>query len=386
MPQPEPPVSRYDLVALVSNDLVTDQRMQKSLTSLTSAGYRCLLLGREKPQSNALDPRLPFAQERHRLQAQDGKRFYWQLNRAHLRRLIDLRPRAILAVDLDTVWAARRASRKLGVPFAFDAHELFEEQPEVARRPWIKAIWYAVGKRFVPHAAVCYTVGEGLAKVLSARYGRPFSVVRNFPTPNVAPRAARVLPKGESPFTVIYQGALNEGRGLAELIQAAQQLPEVGFWIVGDGPEATELRAFAKTCHASNVVFLGELGPEALAELTPRADLGYALMSRRGLNYYLSLSNKSVDYLRAGLPSLQMAWPEYERIHERWSCYYLVDELHVEAVIAAVRACRHAATYDRLAEGSARAGRHLTWEREEATLIAAFRSMLPPLKTRSQAD
>ncbi len=377
VPQPEPVGGPYDIVALVSNDLVTDQRMQKSLSSLTAAGYRCLLLGREKAASRELDPSWPFAQERHRLRAYAGKRFYWQLNRAHFRRLLELRPGAVLAVDLDTIWAGHRASRALGVPFVFDAHELFEEQPEVARRWWIKAVWYLVGKRFVPAAAACYTVGGGVAEVLRKRYRRPFAVVRNFPVAGDARPVARVLPKGDQPFVILYQGALNEGRGLEELLEAAQQLTGVEVWIAGDGPEAGRLRAFAKTFPSAGVTFFGEVEPKALAGLTGRAHLGYALMRNVSRNYYLSLSNKSVDYLRAGLPSLQMAWPEYEAIHREYGCYHLVEGLSVAAVVSAVRACRDLEYYNALASASARAGAELTWEREAEVLADIVRSVLP---------
>ena len=368
---------RYDIVALVSNDLVTDQRMQKSLGSLTAAGFRCRLLGREKPNSKPLDLSLAFDQERLKLRAHTGKQFYWQLHRAHYRRLLELRPRLVLAVDLDTVWAAGKASRKLSVPYVFDAHELFEEQPEVARRPWIKAAWYALGKRFVPGAAACYTVGEEVAKILSTRYGRAFQLVRNFPLAGESTPVARVLPKGDQAFTILYQGALNEGRGIEELIAAGQELDGVRIWIAGDGPEAGRYRAFAKTCPRADVTFLGELTPAALAELTPQAHLGYALMRNVGLNYYLSLSNKSIDYLRAGLPSLQMAWPEYERIQARYGCYELVEELSVAAVVAAIDTCRSPEHYAMLSEASAAAGAELTWEGEAPTLFNLITEVLP---------
>ncbi len=367
---------RYDLVALVSNDLVTDQRMQKSLASLQGAGYDCLLLGRRRPHSAALDVGMPFDQERHALRADVGKRFYWQLNRAHYHRLLALRPRAILAVDLDTVWAAYRASRRLQVPFAFDAHELFEDQAEVARRPWIKAAWYALGRWCVPAAAAHYTVGQEIAAILSERYRRPFATVCNFPTAAPSVPVPQVLPKGANPFVILYQGALSEGRGLEELIEASLTLRDAEVWIVGDGPEGERLRAFAKTCHADRVRFLGELSPGALSELTPLAHLGYALMRKVSRNYYLSLSNKSIDYLRAGLPSLQMAWPEYSRIQETWNCYCLVDHLSVGTVTAAIAECREPMTYAELARASARAGAHLTWDSEAETLLQTLVPLL----------
>lgn len=372
-------VSAYDIVALVSNDLVTDQRMQRQLTTLSEAGYRCLLLGRERPDSRPLDGSWPFAQERLVLRAHTGKAFYWQLHRAHRRRLLALSPRLILAVDLDTVWAARRAARALAIPFVFDAHELFEEQPEVARRPLIKLAWYLLGRHCVPHATAAYTVGQGIADILHQRYGLPFRVVRNFPVANESP-PAEVLRKRrpETPFTILYQGAINEGRGLEELIDAAAALPEVRVLIAGDGPESSRLRAYAKTRSAADVTFLGMLSPGALRALTPTVDLGYALMREVGLNYYLSLSNKTADYVQARVPSLQMDWPEYRRLQRAHACFHLVAALDVNAVVAAVTACRDAAYWQQLREACHRAAQVLTWTGEAEVLGSVFKSIQPP--------
>ncbi len=369
---------RYDIVALVSNDLVTDQRMQRSLTSLSQAGYHCLLLGRERERSRALDLSLPFVQERHHLSADRGKQFYLQLNRAHYRRLLELQPRLVLAVDLDTVAAAAMAARKLSIPWIFDAHELFEEMPEVVRRPLIKAVWSLVGRLFVPRAAGAYTVGAEIAKILTRRYGLPFGVVRNFPLwqQPEAPRPHASYLDVDQPFIVLYQGAINEGRGLEELIIAASELPHLKVWIAGDGPERLRLEAFAKTYTAARVEFLGELSPEVLRELTPKAHLGYGLMRAVSRNYYLSLSNKSVDYIHAGLPSLQMDWPEYRAIHDTFGCYELVPFLSPASVKAAILKCQEPSHYAALQAKCMIAAPQLTWQGEAEVVLTLVRPLL----------
>ena len=384
------PADRYDVVALTSNDLVTDQRMQRCLTALTAAGYRCLLLGRERAASAPLDASLPFAQERHALAAQSGKRFYRELNRAHRARLLELRPRAVLVVDLDTMWAGARAARRLGVPWAYDAHELFTELPEVRSRWWIRAAWSALARRYVPRAAAVYTVGDEVSRELRERYGLGHvGVVRNLPAEPDAdelaerPRRLRALRRRfpaafaplpgthTQPYTIIYQGALNDGRGLEELLRAAAQLPAARFWIAGDGYRARDLYAEAGRLNLSNVFFLGALAPRDLRALTPRADLGYGLMRDLGLNYYLSLSNKCADYLQAGIPSLQMDWPEYRALAQRVDGLHLVERLDVDSVVAAIRGAQSGEPTRVRTEG-------LTWEAEARRLVAIWSRVLSP--------
>jgi len=362
----------YDIVALVSNDLVTDQRMQRCLTSLSQAGYRCLLLGRLRPHSKALSEVFPFDQERHVLAADAGKKFYLELNKAHQKRLVELRPKAILVVDVDTMLAGASAARLLGIPWVYDAHELFAEQPEVARRWWIKAIWNWVEKRYVPKAAAVYTVGQEIATILAEKHGVQVSTVRNLPW---AKSTCEKSKAGNKKPIVLYQGALNEGRGLEELIQAAKQLPNYTFWIAGGGYLRSHLDALVEELQLSNVVFHGELTPKELHALTPQADIGYALMRNTSLNYYLSLSNKSIDYIQAGLPSLQMDWPEYRSIHEQYGCYQLVPEISSQAVVDGLLALEDSDHFKALQDGCKRAAKDLTWDLEQEELVRIWREV-----------
>ena len=367
--------NRYDIVALVSNDLVTDQRMQRCLSSLSAAGFKCLLLGRKRPHSKPLSQAFSFDQERHTLGADSGKRFYAQLNRAHQYRLLELKPRAILVVDTDTMLAGASIAKKLGIPWVYDAHELFIEQPEVARRWWIKAVWNWIEKRFVSEASAAYTVGEEIATILSEKHGVSVSTIRNLPW------SISTFEKSKTTTSnpiVLYQGALNEGRGLEELIQAAKQLPNYTFWIAGGGYLRKDLDDLVEELEISNVNFHGELTPAQLHELTPQADIGYALMRNTSLNYYLSLSNKSIDYIQAGLPSLQMDWPEYRRIHEAYDCYQLVPEISVQAVVDGLTSLQDEETFRRLQEGCRKAATELTWEQEQEGLVEIWRGVLAP--------
>ena len=269
--------------------------------------------------------------------------------------------------------AGASAAKKLGIPWVYDAHELFCEQPEVARRWWIKMLWKFLEKSYVPKAAAIYTVGQEIASRLSATYNVPVSTIRNLPWAKNTFEKPKAVNKNP---VVLYQGALNEGRGLEELIQAAEQLPAYTFWIVGGGYLRPQLDALVLQLGISNVVFQGELTPGELHQLTPQADIGYALMRNTGLNYYLSLSNKSIDYIQAGLPSLQMDWPEYRAIHDTYNCYQLVERISVEAIVDGLKNLQDESTYKALQAGCARAAKELTWDLEQEKLVGIWDGVL----------
>ena len=358
------------IICTVTTDLTYDQRMQRICTTLAGAGYRVTLVGRELPQS------LPFTQQnytQHRLRCRyhGGKLFYLEYNWRLYRWLIEQDFDAICAVDLDTLWAAARAVKVRGGRLVYDAHEYFTETPEVVRRPAVQRAWAGLADRYLPRVAAAYTVSEGLAELLTARYRVPFGVVRNIAVANPV-TAVTAMPR-----FILYQGALNEGRGLPELLHAVTALPELHLRLAGEGDLSDELRQLTQQLKLSGRVhFLGYVTPDRLPALTASAWLGYNLLEDRGLSYRYSLANKTFDYYRAGLPALHSSLPEYIRLAERHGGVVLVDRLRPENIVAAVRSLLlNTNLYQQLQQESAAAGRVLTWENEAPRLLDIYASV-----------
>ena len=90
----------------------------------------------------------------------------------------------------------------------------------------------------------------------------------------------RSLPRAEpTPVTdgqvVLYVGGLIEHKGVATLLAAfarlAGDLPQAALWLVGDGPEADDLKASTAEYGPCHVRFLGERSPDELAEIYRQA-------------------------------------------------------------------------------------------------------------------
>lgn len=121
----------------VTNDLNSDQRMQRICTTLAENGYDVTLVGRELPASHPLLPQ-KFKQKRIKCRFNKGKLFYFEFN-ARLSCLLALKKMdAICAIDLDTIHPCYTLSRLKRIPRVYDAHELFTEMKEVITRPGIK--------------------------------------------------------------------------------------------------------------------------------------------------------------------------------------------------------------------------------------------------------
>ena len=358
-----------NILCLVTNDLSHDQRMIRICGTLAAAGYGVTLIGRELPDSPPLVPR-DFRQHRLRCRYLAGKRFYAEYNYRLWRELRDWDYDAICAVDLDTLLAAHLLRRR-GTRIVYDAHEWFSETPEVARRPLVRAAWRGLGKALVPRTDARYTVGPALAGKLAEDYGVPFGVIRNVPL-----RKPQTFSEN-SGGVILYQGMLNPGRGLDVAIRAMRDLPDCRLWIVGDGPERALLETLSRESGVQDRVhFKGFQEPSVLIDFTRRAWLGINLLCGDSSSYYYSLANKALDYIQAGLPSVQMDFPEYRAIDDRYRTFALLPECTAPALVAKIEELQRTPAYYRtLRAGCAEAAEELCWEREAPRLLEIYRAL-----------
>lgn len=316
----------------VINDLVHDQRMHRICHSLHQMGFHVTLIGRVLPTSGPL-PVLPYTCIRLQCFFNKGPLFYLEYNLRLIFKLLALRLDVIGSVDLDTLLAGTLVARIQRKPLVYDAHEYFSEVPEVVNRTWVKRLWEMVANWCIPYTALRYTVGPALAREMGERYKRPFHVIRNVPIPY---RESLPNPRPEKPY-ILYQGALNKGRGLEELIRAMHNLPDVQLIIAGRGDLDQQLRDLvAREMLQNHVEFLGAFSAESIKPYTRNALVGYNVLALQGKSYYFSLANKFFDYTMAGVPCLVSKFPEYQNIHEQY-CIGIYTNLDENSIVKNVR-------------------------------------------------
>jgi len=350
----------------VINDLSADQRMQRICGSLAKAGYRVELIGRRLPDSRPL-PERPWKQTRLGCFFGKGKMAYAEYNLRLFCYLL-FRPMDILcSIDCDTLpagWLLRRMRR---FKLLFDAHEWFSEVPEVISRPGVQRIWRWVEQRLVPGVDGAYSVCRSVAKAYEEAAGIRVGVVMNAP-----PLTTGIKRQIESPPFILYQGALNAGRGLEAMIDAMPQL-DVQFRIIGEGDLSAELRQRVRLRGVEDkVTFLGWLPPEALPAHTAAAWLGLNVSENLGKSYYFSLNNKFFDYIHAGLPSLINPFPEYLAMLDRWKVG-LTAESNPDSLVQAIRFVQvNPEIYAEMEAACRMAAQELNWETEEKKLLSWY--------------
>jgi glycosyltransferase involved in cell wall biosynthesis len=364
----------YHVVAAVTNDLIQDQRMQRICATLVNAGYQVTFVGRNARGNNRhlITSHVNECRIRFKCYFSRGFLFYAEFNIRLFFFLLRHPFDVVCAVDTDTLPACFFASKFKRKPCVLDAHEFFSEVPELVGRPFVKYFWEAVASLIIPKLKYAYTVGPSLAKLLSERYGIQFEVIRNLPWR----RVTTVMEKHpHQPFILLYQGMLNEGRGLEAVIKSMEYLGNIQLWIVGKGDLESQLAAQAASLiENGQIKWLGFLPPNELNTLTSKADLGLNLLENKGLSYYYSLANKAFDYIQAGIPSIQMNFPEYVALNDQFQVFKCIPDTKPENIAEAIRSLQeNPEEYQRLCSNCRDAAEKLNWDIESEKLLLFYR-------------
>jgi glycosyltransferase involved in cell wall biosynthesis len=353
----------------VTNDLTYDQRMYRICTSLAEHGYDITLVGRKLKTSLPLTQK-KFKQKRIRCWFNKGKLFYAEYNLRLINYLLLKKMDAICAIDLDTIHPCYTISKFKRIPRIYDAHELFTELKEVISRPLIHRLWSKVEKTLVPRFKWGYTVSEGIAKEFNRRYGVNYATIRNMPV------LQPLLSWPAKEKIILYQGAVNEARGLEFLVIAMQWISH-RLVICGDGNFMPQLKELIKKYKLEDRIELkGMLPPDQLRQVAAQAHIGIALAEKEGLNQYLALPNKFFDYMHAGLPQVTMNYPEYQQINKEFEVAVLLDDLDPQRIAAITNnLLADDVLYQRLKENCEKAREIFNWQAEEKKLIAFYQSV-----------
>jgi glycosyltransferase involved in cell wall biosynthesis len=366
----------------VTNDLQFDQRMRRICGTLSAAGYDVTLVGRRPIAPSSPLTQTPYTQiQLAGLIFSKGKLFYLEFNLRLLLFLLFKPCDAICSIDLDTAVPGIIAAKLRKKIHIFDAHELFTHVPEVARRPRIQAIWEKVQAFTFKHCDAAFTVGPAIAQYFTEKYHRPVEVVRNMPL--AAPQNAHPDPDAAKRFAairdkkfILYQGALNEGRGLELLIQAMTNIP-CELVLAGEGDMSQPLRKLTQSLHLENKVhFLGMIPPHQLPNLTNLAYIGFNVSENVGLSYYLSLNNKFFDYTQSHLPSLINPYPEYKQLLLEFQVGMLTEPTVESIIEQANELLNNQSLYQELKSQCIAASEKWTWEQETPKLLSIFESSL----------
>lgn len=310
-------------------------------------------------------------------------RFHFQIARRWERLQRELPAADLILTSMPTAEicsAARRISKRRGMPFVVDVRDLWPDGLYARAPGWVSALarLLIIPMRLSIHrslsaAAAITGVSESYVEwgVKQARRSvrpsdREFTLAYSPPklAADDATRAAAkwrgLVPPGA--FLCVFLGTLNRGFNLSTVIEAARLLsvtkPGQFEWVIcGDGPTRGQLEREA--ADLSNVRFPGWIDAAEVSALLSMASVGLAPYDERALQ---SLPNKPFEYAGAGIPVVSSLVGELSTLldkHGFGTSYRSGEARHLVEIIARY------ADDDVLRKSHGKAGREL-WENEHS--------------------
>jgi glycosyltransferase involved in cell wall biosynthesis len=353
----------------VTTDLTYDQRMIRICSSLATAGYQVILVGRRLKGSLPLTAQ-PFQQKRLKCFFEKGKFFYAEYNIRLFFFLLAKRMDVVCAIDLDTILPCYFVSVLKKTKRIYDAHELFCEMKEIVTRPFIYNLWKKIERYTVPKFPLGYTVNQPIAEEFEKMYGVKYSLIRNIsvlkPVENIV----------KTEKFILYQGAVNEGRSFETIIPAMKSV-NCKLLVCGDGNFMSQARKLVVENNVEDrVIFKGKITPIELREITLQAYIGLTLFENNGLSNYYSLANRFFDYLHAGIPQICVDYPVYREINDQSPIAVLVKDLSPKNLSEQMNNLLHnQVLYDELSNNCRLARQKYNWQEEEKVLINFYKQL-----------
>jgi glycosyltransferase involved in cell wall biosynthesis len=359
----------------VINDLVSDARMHRTCITLLKSGAKVKLIGRKFKNSPDISNR-EYHGKRFRFLVNKGPVFYLMYNiRLFFYLLTREKSSILLACDLDTLPANFLASHLRGFTLLYDSHEYFTEVPELKDRPFVRNIWLMIERFILPRLKYAYTVSEAIAAEYSKLYGVNFEVIRNLPLTRNKIENYPLPDWIQMKKKIIYQGAVNIGRGIEEVIEALKKMENVVFIIAGEGDIYQSLKDFVNREKLNNkVYFTGRIALNQLPGLTIQGDIGISLEHDLGKSYRYALPNKVFDYIQAGVPALVADLPVMRKVVDEFNIGMIAESHEADYLKEKLEFMLNNAESRKLWIKNCReAAEELCWEKEESKMISFFK-------------
>jgi len=349
------------IIIAVTNDLVTDRRVAKIAETLYNTGHSITLVGRILPQSTSINR--TYKTKRFKLMFNKGALFYANYNIRLFFYLLFRKFDIVLSNDLDTLLASYIAAKIRNKKIIYDSHEYFTEVPELINRKFQQNTWKFIERLILPKLKYTYTVSQSIADEYNKKYGTNFKVIRNLPE-----KSKPVNIKKQN--AIIYQGALNIGRGIELMIKIMQYLPDYKLWIAGTGDIDDKLKKLTADLNLNErVMFFGRIDPEKLYNYTYAAKLGLSFEEDLGKNYRFALPNKLFDYIQARIPALISDLPEMKRIVAEYKTGEILKSRKPEDIALQVsNMLNNKNKYSSFVKNCNIAANQLCWENEKIKL------------------
>jgi glycosyltransferase involved in cell wall biosynthesis len=202
-------------------------------------------------------------------------------------------------------------------PLIYDSHEVQTSRTGYDS-PWYKRF----EQFFIKRIDSMIVENDTRAKYNEDLYGFYPHVLHNYPSLEIQQVDGKVdlhemlnLPPNEK--ILLYQGGIQEGRGLDKLIEAFPLFKEGTLVFIGDGKIKERLQQMVKERNLEDKIrFIPKVPVRDLPKYTKNAYLGFQVLNNINFNHWSASSNKLFEYMMNEVPVVACNFPEIKRAVE----------------------------------------------------------------------
>lgn len=338
------------VVMLVRNPFTHDSRVEKEARTLLAAGYDVTVICEARPGLAEREVR-----EGVRIVRVVRRHSWFPFVRFFSYRLDLLRaleaadPTILHAHDANALDEVGQLASRRGIPFVYDSHELWLGRTHHKHsRLYFKVtqLWHAfVERRYVARADAVLTVSPHIAAYLQKKYRLAVvHLVPNYPERPSSDECRDLrglmgndaIPR-EAPI-VLHIGLYTKDRGIDQVIEALQWVPEAHLVLLGAGPRGPQaVRVAASYGVSARVHPLDPVPHDELISYAASATIGVAPIVPNSLSYTFALPNKLFQSMGAGIPVIVSDLPEMGPLVREAGAGLTVDGRDAQDIAAALK-------------------------------------------------
>lgn len=370
---------------MVTNPCVNDARVLKEAGSLSKNGYELVVLGINDKGIPEFQQKQGFCIKRINRKMKHNS-LLGKIEYAYKFIYRGIKEKADIyhAHDLSTLLECYIASRWNGAKLVYDSHELnilvYDGYKKYVN------IYYYIERLLINKTNAIITVNEFIADELKKRYNIKSEITTLMNTPLLGKTDSlemcsqiedKIIDKVFGKTVIIYQGVMQAGRGLPQIIQAMNYLDDSYFLLmVGDGPLKSTLEGIANDGKSKNIHFTGLVDHSLLFGYTKIAKIGVIPLENVSLSFYYSAPNKLFEYIHCNVPVLASNFPFISGVITKYNVGMLIEKIEPEQIANAIKKMlADKEQYSIMRANTYEAKKELNWEIEEKKLLALYRNL-----------
>ncbi|WP_350300359.1 glycosyltransferase [Peribacillus frigoritolerans] len=279
--------------------------------------------------------------------------------------------------DLNTLLQGAISSKWLRrKKLIYDSHEV-----QTSRTGYNSRIYGMMEKFLLMFVDEMIAENHTRAKYNEDLYGLYPKVVHNYPIPtnpeeSTAVNLHELLDLPENEPILLYQGGVQMGRGLEQLVDAVPMIEGGTVVFIGDGRIKDELMKKVSDMNLEHrVKFLPKVPVDELLHYTKNAYLGFQILNNVCFNHYSASSNKLFEYMMSGVPVVACSFPEIQKVVDTEKIGVCVDSHDPKSIAEGVNyLLKHPEKRAEMSQNCLKARQKYNWKQEKEIFIEIYQT------------